>query len=301
MCKNLISIIVPCYNQGEFLSTTLQSVINQSYSEWECILINDGSTDNTAGIIAHYVEKDKRFISQTNLNSGVSASRNSGLNLAQGDYIQFLDADDYLLPTKLEDSLNLLKEDDKLDIVISNFRMFKDSINNTLDPFCDLTTIEFNLNTFIFEWNYSFSLPMHFAMLRTELFNNVRFPEHMTAQEDWMVWVSIFKQNPKVFFLNKELILYRLHPNSRTQSHDIIEDQIKALILLKELIPANKYNDFSIVTTERNLNKIHDLNIKYNTIKHSNAYKIGCKIEAGLNKIGLLKLSQKLITKHFKK
>lgn len=296
-----ISIIIPFYNQGEYLNDTLLSVYNQTHINWECILVNDGSNDSSKTIANKWVNKDKRFKYFYIENSGVSKARNLGLIKASGDYIQFLDSDDYLFPTKLEDSLKLITEDNNLEIVISNFKMFEDSINKTIVPYCDLKAIQFNLETFIYQWNFSFSLPIHCALIKRTLFQNVTFTLNMTAQEDWIVWVEIFKQNPKTCFLNKELVLYRLHPNSRTQSSNIIEDQIKALIKLKELLPETKFNDFSKVYTQRNLNKIHDLNIKYNTIKHSNAYKIGCKIELGLNKIGLLKLSQKLITKHFKK
>lgn len=296
-----ISIIIPFYNQGEYLNDTLLSVYNQTHINWECILVNDGSNDSSKTIANKWVNKDKRFKYFYIENSGVSKARNLGLIKASGDYIQFLDSDDYLFPTKLEDSLKLITEDNNLEIVISNFKMFEDSINKTIVPYCDLKAIQFNLETFIYQWNFSFSLPIHCALIKRTLFQNVTFPLNMTAQEDWIVWVEIFKQNPKTCFLNKELVLYRLHPNSRTQSSNIIEDQIKALIKLKELLPETKFNDFSKVYTQRNLNKIHDLNIKYNTIKHSNAYKIGCKIEAGLNKIGLLKLSQIIIKKYSKK
>lgn len=301
MLNNLVSIIIPFYNQGEYLNDTLLSVYNQTHINWECILVNDGSNDSSKTIANKWVNKDKRFKYFYIENSGVSKARNLGLIKASGDYIQFLDSDDYLFPTKLEDSLKLITEDNNLEIVISNFKMFEDSINKTIVPYCDLKAIQFNLETFIYQWNFSFSLPIHCALIKRTLFQNVTFTLNMTAQEDWIVWVEIFKQNPKTCFLNKELVLYRLHPNSRTQSSNIIEDQIKALIKLKELLPETKFNDFSKVYTQRNLNKIHDLNIKYNTIKHSNAYKIGCKIEAGLNKIGLLKLSQIIIKKYSKK
>jgi glycosyltransferase involved in cell wall biosynthesis len=92
-CK-LISIIIPCYNQAQYLDETLQSVLEQTYSNWECIIVNDGSPDETE-IITKWAAK----ILGLNIykkNGGLRSARNAGLEIATGDFIQFLDADDYL-------------------------------------------------------------------------------------------------------------------------------------------------------------------------------------------------------------
>lgn len=111
-----ISIIIPVYNAGKYLQDTLQSVLLQTITNWECICINDGSTDGSSSVISNFIAKDKRFrlIEQKNL--GVSVSRNVGINAATGKYIAFLDQDDLMPPTALE-SLFVLAEKYKVNLV----------------------------------------------------------------------------------------------------------------------------------------------------------------------------------------
>ena len=98
----LVSIIIPCYNQGNLLVNALGSVLKQSLSAWECIIINDGSTDNSAEIAKAFCAKDKRFTYIYQQNGGSATARNTGLKHVQGKYIQFLDADDIIEIYKLE-------------------------------------------------------------------------------------------------------------------------------------------------------------------------------------------------------
>ena len=120
-----ISTIITCYNQENFLEETLNSIANQTYPNWECIVIDDGSTDGSAQIVKRRQEEDSRFFYFYQKNAGVSAARNNGLTKITGDFIQFLDADDTLQPTKFEESIKLF-ECGKYDIVITNFYEMKD-------------------------------------------------------------------------------------------------------------------------------------------------------------------------------
>jgi glycosyltransferase involved in cell wall biosynthesis len=106
MQSKLVSIIIPAYNAEDFISECIQSVINQTYVNLEIIVINDGSTDGTLDIINTY--KDPRLILVNQENKGCSASKNQGLKIAKGDFIQYLDADDYLSPDKIEKQVNTL-------------------------------------------------------------------------------------------------------------------------------------------------------------------------------------------------
>ena len=92
--SRLVSIIIPCYNAEKYIAETIQSVINQTYKNWELIVVNDGSTDNSPDIIKEFVANDNRIAFIDKPNSGVSDSRNKGLAKAKGAYIAFLDADD---------------------------------------------------------------------------------------------------------------------------------------------------------------------------------------------------------------
>lgn len=98
----LFSIIIPVYNVENYLRDCLDSVLNQSFNDWEAICVNDGSTDGSAAILESYAERDSRFNVISQPNGGLSAARNTGLDAAQGDYVLFLDSDDWLEPNALQ-------------------------------------------------------------------------------------------------------------------------------------------------------------------------------------------------------
>lgn len=104
----LVSIVVPCYNQARFLDEALNSVLCQSYAHWECIIVNDGSPDNTREVVEEWLKRDSRFIYIEKENGGLSSARNRGLEIAKGNYIQFLDADDLLCCNKLQKQIQIL-------------------------------------------------------------------------------------------------------------------------------------------------------------------------------------------------
>ncbi|MCL2737802.1 MAG: glycosyltransferase family 2 protein [Alphaproteobacteria bacterium] len=102
-----ISIILPVYNAGKYLADALESVKNQTYTDWECVCVNDGSTDGSESVIAEFVKHDKRFVLVNQSNGGVSSARNAGLDAARGEFIAFLDHDDLLTPGALEHFMRL--------------------------------------------------------------------------------------------------------------------------------------------------------------------------------------------------
>ena len=112
MHEPLISIIIPVYNVEKYLSECLDSVIAQTYQNWEAICVNDGSPDNCAQILDKYTKKDKRFIVINKENEGLSMARNKGLRYAKGEYIYFLDSDDSIHPQLLEVTYNLAQKYD---------------------------------------------------------------------------------------------------------------------------------------------------------------------------------------------
>jgi len=124
----LVSIIVPCFNYGHYLSDTLDSILAQHFGQWECIVVDDGSTDNTAAISEAYVGRDARIRYVHQANAGLSAARNAGLAVAQGRYIQLLDADDGIAPGKLELQCVYLDEHPEADLVYGNAMFFTDNI-----------------------------------------------------------------------------------------------------------------------------------------------------------------------------
>lgn len=287
----LVSIIVPCYNQGQYLGEALESVSNQTLSNWECLIVDDGSVDNTAAIAKTFTDKDPRFIYLFKENGGVSSTRNFGIEAAKGAFIQFLDSDDILDKTKLELSLLQLElpENKDVRIVISNFRMIVDHHEASLPPFCVLDESLFNVEGFLFQWNVSFSLQMQCGFFDAALFKTIRFPENLSAQEDWVVWVSLFKASNKAVFIDKPLAFYRINPSSRMMTLGIDDNKIKVLESFKAILSYDEYYRFSFDLISRCYDSNEKFRIKLNEIKKSNSYQTGLMIKKGLKKIGLLK------------
>lgn len=121
----LVSVIVPCYNYGRFLVEALDSVLLQTYCNWECIIVNDGSTDNSEKIGLEYQNLDSRFIYIFQKNGGHHSARNTALKASKGKYIQFLDADDMIENQKLHLQVSLMEENHHIDLVYSDVLAFQ--------------------------------------------------------------------------------------------------------------------------------------------------------------------------------
>lgn len=126
----LVSIVMPAYNAGRYLGEAIESVLKQTYSNWELLVVDDGSIDNTPDIAKQYAKQDKRVRYLYQQNSKQGRARNNGINNAQGSLIAFLDADDLWLPQKLEVQVNTLLEN-KVDLVFSESYVFKQEYNPT--------------------------------------------------------------------------------------------------------------------------------------------------------------------------
>lgn len=249
-----VSIIIPCFNQGHFLNDTLKSVYNQSYVNWECIIINDGSTDNTEKIANQWVNKDLRFKYFYKINGGLSSARNLGLEKVDGEYLLFLDSDDCIHIDKISKSIDLVISK-KSDIVISDFKRFSKNFNQLKPAFCNLSEQEFTFESILFNWDTKFAFPPHSCFLSSYLFDNLRFNENLKAKEDWFMWIEVFKKNPKVEYIDEPLAFYRKNPKSMTKDMNhmsentkyayleilsILEERYKVMFILKIIEDGNK-------------------------------------------------------------
>src|SRR4028118_650117 len=124
MNSPLVSVVPPCYNYGAYLGETLESLIAQTYPHWECWVIDDGSTDNSADVAQTYAARDRRIRYVHQKNSGPAAARNAGLQRCTGDYIQLLDADDLLEPDKFRLQVELMEARPEVGLVYSNMLQF---------------------------------------------------------------------------------------------------------------------------------------------------------------------------------
>nr|WP_315174138.1 glycosyltransferase family 2 protein [uncultured Flavobacterium sp.] len=278
--NGLVSIIVPCYNQSQYLDGALQSVLDQTYTNWECIIVNDGSPDHTEEIAKRWVKSDLRFVYLKKDNGGLSSARNSGLDIAKGDYLQFLDSDDILDRRKLELSINELYLDVSANVVISNFRMFTVNPNLSSAPYCELKKELFTFKNVLFKWDSLFTIPIHCGLFKSSLFNDFRFPEELKAKEDWIMWLHLFLKEPKVSFHNKSLAYYRTHKDSMRKDDKFMEENyIKAIVYLRNFVQEKDYLDYLINVLQHKFSETIQLKISISNYKKSRSYKVIDKIK----------------------
>ncbi|CAM4306813.1 glycosyltransferase family 2 protein [Flavobacterium terrigena] len=296
---NLVSIIIPVYNQEKYLKETLQSVINQAYSNWECILVNDGSMDNSVEIINEHVAQDNRFHFINSENKGVSNARNLALQQAKGDCILFLDGDDLIHPEKISQAISNFQKNADLSIVFNTTSYFQDVMENKLyDIKIDAELL--NFNDLLLYWGEKIIIPIHSAIIKKSLLDGIEFNTDLTAQEDWLVWLRLFQKNPKVLVLDKTLSFYRKHNSSRTQTVSLKEDHFKALELFEKYIGSENHEKLLIHQIERYYLKSYDNAFKLDAIRKSKTYRAAIFVKKMLAKLKLLGIIKLLSAKFFK-
>ena len=124
MNRPLVSIVVPCYNYADFLEETLEDLLLQEYENWECLVVNDGSSDNTEVVAKRFCERDKRYRYFFQPNQGLSSARNHGIRECRGEYLQFLDSDDFIKPSKLLMQVEKMEQQKEVGIVYGNSLFF---------------------------------------------------------------------------------------------------------------------------------------------------------------------------------
>lgn len=229
----LVSIIVPAYNAEKYIAETIDSVIAQTYSNWELIIVNDGSTDNTLRVIENYLNKDKRISFITKHNTGVSDTRNTGITKAKGEFIAFLDADDVWLPNNLEKKTDCLIKNTDIDFVFSNmFQADKDLQNRTFAPEGKDTNILEDLLL----WNGEvIPGPSSNLLVRKKcLDTGIRFDKRLTTIADQNFTVQLAaKFSGKL--LKENLWVYRVLPGSMSKSLQVMEqDSLATYAIYKE-------------------------------------------------------------------
>lgn len=215
-----ISVIIPCYNQSNFLEATLQSVVCQTHGDWECIIIDDGSTDNSKEIALQWCGNDSRFLYHFKTNGGLSSARNAGLRIAKGDFIQLLDADDLIEPTKFEKQL---KDLESAQISISNYFSFVDgnlrleAEHRYLSPFFSEKNYKQEI---IIDWEYRKSIPCHSVLFKKEILkNDIFFSEVLKNHEDWVFWVQLFYASNTIINNKEVLAFYRIRSDSMSADY----------------------------------------------------------------------------------
>lgn len=231
----LVSVIMPCYNYGRFLSEALESLLAQTYPYWECIIIDDGSTDNTKEVAGSYVEKDGRIKYIFQAKSGVSKARNKGLQEAKGIYIQFLDADDLLERDKFRLQVAFLESTPSVDLIYGNMSFFKDgNIDRTrfVPAFVGKQQPvsgrgDFLLGHLLDDNFFLIGCPL----FRRSLYEDVgAFDERLRGYEDWHFWYRAALLHKEFLHDKREGAWFwiRNHGNNATKNlHMMWSDKIR--------------------------------------------------------------------------
>lgn len=249
-----VSIIMATYNRAQFIVETLLSVQKQTFLEWECLIIDDGGTDNTAEVIDPILKLDNRFQLKNRPNTyqkGLPGCRNYGLDLAKGDYIIFFDDDDIPHPQNLE--LCVLELNDKSisfcryvrNVFFGDFHYQYDYSKEYTSFYIDKRQIEKMLNNEL-QFN-SCSV-----MWRNECFATNRFAENLMYAEEWELYARIVSAGISGISIEKCLFYGRKHPNSNTgefYNDDPIrrESYVEAILLVLKNLKEKKLLTYSII------------------------------------------------------
>lgn len=265
MENQLISIIVPVYNVEEYLKQCLDSILGQTYRNWELILVNDGSTDSSGLICQEYAEKDARFRYFEKENGGQSEARNYGIEQAQGEYLTFVDSDDWVTETYIEELYSKLRHYNA-DISITNYFIFQESnatfYKHVFEPWEKDYDSKYLLEHYFEIQEGDFFLSTVWGKLyKKSLFEWLRFPKGMTSEDAALVY-KIYDLAEKIVYFHKDSYCYRQREGSTSKCVTVssIEDSIKlsleriVLLSLKgydvscylqhfqELLSLNEYN-----------------------------------------------------------
>lgn len=199
----MVSIIVPVYNVERYLARCVDSVLGQTYPSWELILVDDGSFDRSPAICDEYAERDGRIKVVHKKNGGVSSARNVGLDMMRGEYVTFLDSDDYWHPCYLEILLNLVEEK-QADIAQCDFVRGDSSVFPTIH--LGKAQVKEYTNESIFTL-YAAKIIVCAKLYKSKLWDGLRMPEGKSYEDDFMTWRLYYKAH-KVVLTSLPLYYY---------------------------------------------------------------------------------------------
>lgn len=244
--EDLVSIIVPIYNAEKTIQRCLESIINQTYSHLEVILVDDGSLDSSWNICKNITEGDSRFTIIQKENGGVSSARNCGIIHARGKYLMFLDSDDWLARDMIEYYVNLIREYDS-DIVIGGLCVWQVQDHSLLKKTVRKTGMH---NKEL--WNTICDSPEIFGYSVGKIFrkdiidaNSIRFNEKMYAQEDLDFCLSYYEAIDCFYLTDYTGYQYMYEPGKRIPPYcDFMRNQLKLLNIAEKKckLHANAYN-----------------------------------------------------------
>ena len=242
--KVKMSVIIPVYNKEGYLNELISDLINQTFTDYECILVDDGSTDGSGAICDKAYDADDRFKVFHIKNGGVSNARNFGIDKAQGEYITFVDSDDRLYPEYLDNLFRLITEND-VDFVISgleNFWIGLDKKTYTKAPYTGKKKKSEILSTFgeVQKETGIFGFCVA-KIFRKDLIDDIRFDKNLKLAEDLDFYLKIYKKINSIYFDDK--CYYRYLQMADNSSQVVVDDRIDYFM---QLVIRLRIRDFLI-------------------------------------------------------
>lgn len=239
MTNPLISIIVPVYNAEKYLRSCLDSVMTQSYTNWECILIDDGSPDESGNICDQYSESDTRFIVIHKNNEGPAEARNQGLKSAKGDYITFVDSDDEMMPGTLMAYSEAVDKYGEVDVIKAGYIKFYEYSSNIRSFSCNQDCVVYNHSSAVQKLN---DISMYHGFLwneciRSELTKGVVFDKNVRWNEDNLFSYQCFMKAHSFVFLSHIAYKYFIR---REESLSNIKDPVMMINTSSEVLRYRK-------------------------------------------------------------
>lgn len=238
-----ISIIIPSYNEEKYISRCLNSVLNQTFSDFEVLCVDDGSNDNTFDIIKEYSKKDSRIIPMKNPDKGVSSARNFGIDNAKGNYIGFVDSDDFIQPQMYEFLYKAVTEN-SCDFSVCRYKKTSELIEKNFEykteKFQPENFVSFNNAEFTSNNELVFSA-IWTKLISKEFLNNIRF-NNFRIGEDTVFNSQLFSKNYKAVFVDAELYNYFINTQSVSFTelwHEKWFDLLKTRFISYDLLKEN--------------------------------------------------------------
>ena len=245
-----ISVIIPAYNVEDYIGDCVNSIMNQTFKDLEIICINDGSEDNTLNILRQFESKDDRIIVIDQENNGVGTARNAGLDAATGEYIYFIDSDDFLDSNALSELYDIAKENEADLIIFKSQNFNHDPTEPFVEEYNEMEQIPSSFKNKLFSFK---DMLEHFTKIDVTIWNkffkhdlieDVRFDEDIIFEDNLFTVDYFFKAN-RVYFYDKVLYHRRLRPNSiiTSASRRHVEGLEVNKRMIKRIKEAGYYDD----------------------------------------------------------
>ena len=209
--NELVSIITPCFNSEKFISDTIKSVQNQTYSNWEMIIVDDFSQDRTVEMVQNFMDEDIRIhLIQLNKNSGAAKARNIGIEKISGKYMTFIDADDIWFPDFIENSIKTIKKSG-INFVFSSYKRSNENLEFIYSDFIVPKKVTY---TDILKTN---SISCLTAFIDVEILGVKKMPDILKRQ-DMGLWLKYLKEIPFAYGIQEPKAIYRIRENSLSRN-----------------------------------------------------------------------------------